>query len=209
MTAFSSRIYAGLKDCYTPALTAEGGCATRPSQLLDRDFAQEFEVAEHFAGAEHNAGQGIIGDGDRQAGFFADALIQILEQGAAAGEHDAAVADVGGKFGRSALQGDANGVHDGAHAFAQGLANLAIVHGNGFGHALDEVAAFDLHGQRLIERIAGADLDLDLLGGALANEQVVLALEVIHDGLIHLVAGHAHGTRVNYAAERDDSDIGC
>src|SRR5207248_1378994 len=56
--------------------------------------------------------------------------------------------------------------------------------------------------------IGGANLDLDLLGGALANEQVVLALEVIHDGLIHLVAGHAHGTRVNDAAERDDSDVG-
>src|SRR5436309_11403008 len=61
-----------LKACSTPALTAEGGCATRRSQLLDRDFAQEFEVAEHFAGAEYDAGQGIIGDGDRQAGFFAD-----------------------------------------------------------------------------------------------------------------------------------------
>src|SRR5205085_6997109 len=72
-------INAGLKACSTPALTAEGGCATRPSQLLDRDLAQEFEVAEHFAGAEHDAGQGIIGDGNRQAGFFADALIQILK----------------------------------------------------------------------------------------------------------------------------------
>src|SRR5438105_9953638 len=34
--------------------------------LLDRDLAQEFEVAEHLAGAENHAGQGIIGDGDRQ-----------------------------------------------------------------------------------------------------------------------------------------------
>src|SRR5207249_3134525 len=113
------------------------------------------------------------------AGLFADALIQILQQRAAAGEDDAAIADIGGKLGWRALQRHANGIHDGADAFAESFANLAVIHSNGLGHALDEVAALDLHGQRLIQRIGGTDLNLDLLGGAFADEQVVLALEVI------------------------------
>src|SRR5262249_1781062 len=43
---------------------------------------------------------------------------------------------------------------------------------------------------------------------ALADEQVIFALQVVHDGLIHLVAGHAHGTRIHDAAERDHGDVG-
>ena len=64
-------------------------------------------------------------------GFFANALVEILEQRAAAGEHDAAVADVGGKFGRSALQSDADGVHDGGDAFGERFADFAVVDGDG------------------------------------------------------------------------------
>ena len=47
-----------------------------------------------------------------------------------------------------------------------------------------------------------------MLGGALADEQVVFALQIVGDGLVHLVAGHAHGARVDDAGERDDRDIG-
>ncbi len=50
--------------------------------------------------------------------------------------------------------------------------------------------------------------NLDLLGGALADEQVVLALEVGHDGFVHLVSGHADGARVDDTGERDDGDVG-
>ena len=56
--------------------------------------------------------------------------------------------------------------------------------------------------------IGGADFDLDRFGRALADQQVVLALEVLHDGFVHLVAGHADGTRVDDAAQRDDGDVG-
>src|SRR6202030_1280021 len=65
----------------------------------------------------------------------------------------------------------------------------------------------DLHGQRLVQRIGGSDVDLDLLRRAFADEQVVLALEVIHDRLVHLVAGHADGTGIDDAGEGNDGDI--
>src|SRR5581483_2492731 len=50
--------------------------------------------------------------------------------------------------------------------------------------------------------------DLDLLGGAFADEQVVLLLDVLDDRLVHLVAGDAHGLAVDDAGERDDGDVG-
>ena len=41
---------------------------------------------------------------------FAQALVEIAEQRAAAGDHDAAVVDVGRQFGRDALERVADGV---------------------------------------------------------------------------------------------------
>ena len=58
--------------------------------LLNRNLAQQLEVAEHFSSAQHHAAERIISDRDRQAGFFADTLVQILQQGATTGEDNAA-----------------------------------------------------------------------------------------------------------------------
>lgn len=33
-----------------------------PKKLFDRNLSQQFEIAQHFAGAENHAGQGIIGN---------------------------------------------------------------------------------------------------------------------------------------------------
>src|SRR5205085_4381282 len=43
---------------------------------------------------------------------------------------------------------------------------------------------------------------------ALADEEVVLALDVLRDGLVHLVAGDAHRPRVDDAGQRYDGDVG-
>ena len=72
----------------------------------------------------------------------------------------------------------------------------------------DEIAALDLDGQRLVERVGGADLLLDHLGGALADEEVVLALDVLDDRFVHLVARDADRLREHDARERDHRDFG-
>ena len=72
----------------------------------------------------------------------------------------------------------------------------------------DQVAALDLHRLLGLEREGRADLDLDLLGGALADQQVVLALDVLDDRLVHLVAGDADRLGVDDAGERDHRDLG-
>src|SRR5262249_6555819 len=53
-----------------------------------------------------------------------------------------------------------------------------------------------------------ANLDLDLFGRALSDQQVVLAFQVIHDGFIHLITRHPDGTRIHDAREGNDGDIG-
>ncbi len=91
---------------------------------------------------------------------------------------------------------------------AERFADLAVVDGHGLRNAFDEVAALDFHGERLVQRKRRADLDLDRFGGAFADQQIVLALEVLHDGVVHLIAGHAHGARIDDAGKRNDRDVG-
>ena len=53
---------------------------------------------------QNNAAQRVIGNRDRKFCFFSDAPIQVLQERATAGEHDAAVADVSGGLGRYTLE---------------------------------------------------------------------------------------------------------
>jgi hypothetical protein len=58
-----------------------------------------------------------------------------------------------------------------------------------------------------VQRVGRAQLHLHLLGRALADQQVVLALQVGHHGLVHLVAGHAHRLGIDDAGQRDHRDV--
>src|SRR5579862_2892427 len=175
--------------------------------LFDRDLSQQLEIAEHLAGAENHAAKRVIRNGNRQTSLFPNPLIQVLQQCATTCEHNATIADIGRQLRRRAFQRHANRIHDGGDALTESLANLAVIHRNSFWNAFYEVAALYLHGERLFQRICGTDFHLDLLGGALANQQVIFPLQIVHDGFVHLVAGHPHGTRINDAAERNDCDI--
>ena len=54
----------------------------------NQDIFKRFHFFQTAGGAERNAGQRIVGDGDRQARGRAQHVIQVAEQCAAAGEHD-------------------------------------------------------------------------------------------------------------------------
>ena len=70
------------------------------------------------------------------------------------------------------------------------------------------VAAADLGLHLLGQRVRGADLELDLLGRLLADEELVVLLDVVDDRLVHLVAADAQRLRDDDPAERDDGDLG-
>src|ERR1017187_2162002 len=118
--------------------------------LIDRDLAQEFEIAQHPADTKHDGCERIVGNRDRQAGFLADALIEILDQRPAASEHDSPIADIGAEFGRRPFESDPDAIDDRGDAFGKGLANFRVPHGDRLRYTFDQVAAFDLHARRLV-----------------------------------------------------------
>src|SRR5215472_9432489 len=116
---------------------------------LERNLTQQPEIAQHSAGAQNYVGQRVISDGYRQPGFFANPLIQILEQRAPSRQHDAPVADIGGELGWGALERYTNRVQDSRDALGKRFPDFAIVDRDGLRHAFDQVAAFNFHGERL------------------------------------------------------------
>ena len=80
--------------------------------LVDRNLPQQVEVRQHLAGAEHHRRQRVLGHRQRQARLLAQALVEVLQHGPAAGQHDAAVDDVGRQLGRRALEHRANRIDD-------------------------------------------------------------------------------------------------
>ena len=93
-------------------------------RLVNLDFAQQPEVAEHFPRAEHDGSERIVGDGNGETGLFANTFVEILDKSAAAGEDDTAVGDVpaessGGVRSRATRMAFMMT----AMAFAEGLAN--------------------------------------------------------------------------------------
>ena len=77
-----------------------------------------------------------------------------------------------------------------------------------FGRPGQHVATPHLGLHLLGQPVARADLELDLLGRLLADEELVLLLDVVDDRVVHLVAADAERLRDDDAAERDHGDLG-
>src|SRR5229473_2183050 len=93
---------------------------------------------------------------------------------------------------------------DGLH---QRLANFFVRDLDSLWHSGHQVAALDLHRLDFIARIRGTDRYLDELGSPLTDQQVILALDVLDYGFIHLVAGYSYRAREDHARERNHRDF--
>ena len=69
-------------------------------------------LLEHDAGPARHAGQRVVGDVDRHLGRLGDATVEAGQEGAATGEDDALVHDVGDELGRRLLDRVLDGVDD-------------------------------------------------------------------------------------------------
>ena len=90
----------------------------------------------------------------------------------------------------------------------QRLADSLVGHDDVSRHAFEHVPALHFHLERLVERRGRSDLELDLLGGALADEQVVVPRMCWMIASSMRVAGDAQRTAVDDAGQRDDGDVG-
>ena len=141
---------------------------------------------------------------DVDAGLVLDQGIQPAQQRTAAREHDAAVDDVAGKFRRGTFKRILDGIHDAQQAFAHRLAHFLGPDKDVFGQAVHKVAALDLHAGLGVLRAGRADLNFDLLGGALTDQQVVFALDERDDALVQRIARAAHAAAGHDAGQADD-----
>src|SRR4051812_26104140 len=156
----------------------------------------------------HHAGHGVLVEVYRQAGLLLEQQVQPANQRATAGHDDAAVHDVGGELGRRNFQGAPHRIHDLLNRFLYRFTNLARVDAHDLGNAGDEVATLHFHFPLFADRRGGADLNLDLLGCRLADEQVVVLAHELHDGLIELVATRTDRCVGDDPRERDHRDLG-
>src|SRR6185436_6114275 len=79
----------------TRFLRTNSSMAASGRLLVDRDVPEEVDLVQGPARAHHYRRQGIVGEHDGEPRFLAQQHVEIAEQRAAAGEHDAFVDDVG------------------------------------------------------------------------------------------------------------------
>jgi len=168
----------------------------------------QVEVIEEDAGALGDGADGVVGHADGQPGLLGDHPVESPQERPAAGHHQARIDQVAGQFGRGLLQGSLDGVDDGGHGLLEGLADFGGVDHRLAGQAGDDVAALDLHLEFFLQRVGRPDLDLDSLGGGLADEEVVGAAHVLDDGVVHVVAGDADALGGDDVGEAQDRDLG-
>ena len=99
---------------------------------------------------ERDAGKGVVGDGNRQAGGMPQHIIQIGQQSAAAGQDNALVHDIGRQFGRRMLQGHFHRFNDRANRLGKGFRHLALGDDEFLGNAIHQT-----HQSPVPEVIAG------------------------------------------------------
>src|SRR5690606_31123685 len=147
-----------------------------PSPSTEGHFLQELDVIERLAAAEDDRADRVVAHHDGQPRLLAEEDVEVLQERATAREHDALVADVGRELGRRALEGDEDRLDDRVDRLLERLADLVARDDDRLRDARDEIAALDLHRERLLEGVRVARGDLDALGRLLADRHVVLAL---------------------------------
>src|SRR5664279_3069153 len=164
-------------------------------------------MLQRQARAHRHAVERILGHVAGHAGDLGQELVDVAQQGAAAGHDHALVDDVAAELGRGLLEDVANGRHELLERRLDGLHHLGAGDRDGPGQAGNQVPATDVHAQLALERQGRPDRDLDLLGAALADHQVVLLADVGGDRLIELVAAHPQAGRYHDPAQGDDRDL--
>src|SRR5665213_1371200 len=151
-------------------LYARAAGGTRFSGLQDRPVL--VLVVQNAPCASHDARERILVDVNRKIRFLAQKQIQSTNQRATARHDDAAIDDVARELGWRDLERTTHRVDDLLNRLLNRFANLARVHAHGLRNAGDEIASLHFHFALFAHRRRGADLNLDLLGRRLADEEI-------------------------------------
>jgi hypothetical protein len=184
---------------------AVGGLRGR---LAGKNGAQAFHLFQRDAAASYHTGQRVFGHQHRQAGFFGQQTVQVTQQGATAGEHHAAVGNVGTQFGWRLFQCVFNSRDDVVDGVGQRFQNFIAGNGKTAWHALRQVAPAHFHLSDFTPRESRANILLDSFCRGFPNQHAVVTADVVDDGIVKTVTPYAHAALVNHAAKRNHADLG-
>ena len=142
---------------------------------------------QNTAGSFRHGVHGVVGQVDRQAGFLGDEPVYA----ARISEPPPAITSppihkIGGEFGRTAFQCQADGFQKCSRAVLAMLRGFPRNGCSGFWAAQNQgTAAFDIQGQFLFQRKRGADTDLDFFSGAFTYHHVVGAFSCVRQSCCH------------------------
>src|SRR5207248_1791587 len=134
------------------------GSATPPVARIAVRAVDCLELLQRATRSDGHTRQRRLGQMRRHLRLFAQALVEALQQRAAAGQHDAAIHDVRGELRRGAVEGLLDRVDDLVERFFERLADLLARQHDGLGQTGDHVASADLRLQLLVHRTGRADL---------------------------------------------------
>src|SRR5271165_4526347 len=117
----------------------------------DEDLLQRFELLKAHPAAERDAVEWVRGDDDRHVRLGLEAVVEPVQQGSAARQHDALLHDVRGELRRRPVEGHLDGVDDRRDRLLDRAADLLGRRDDGLRQAGDEVATADLRVQLLLE----------------------------------------------------------
>src|SRR5262249_20746101 len=151
-----------------------------------QELREELEILEEDARPARDALERPFGDAHVELRLARDEVGQAAQQRTAAGQHDAAVDQVARQLGRRAIEHGLARGDDLLHRLHQRLAPVDRADHGAPRQTGQRIAAADLDLDLLVERHAAAGGDLEPLGGDLADQQVVLAADVLRDRVVEV-----------------------
>ena len=146
----------------------------------------------------------------RHADFqlIAEHLFQAEQLRAAAGEGDALVKNVAHQFGRGALNDPVQRADEHAQRFIQRFDHLFRVDRHRARQAGNQASAAGVHRQLRTAHAGRADVDLQFLCRARADEQVVLLAHEVDDRVVKRIAAHVKDIPHDLMAEGEHGHVG-
>ena len=166
---------------------APGEWSASSLQLVGEDGAELVHFFQCSTRAAHHAGERVFGNDYGQAGFFHQQAVEVAQQRTAAGQHHAALGDVGAEFRRGLFQRSLDRLDDARQGFLQGFEDFVAVEREAARQTFRQIAALDLDFAHFVAGIGAADLELDALGGGVTDERAVVAAYVVDDGVVEAI----------------------
>ncbi len=110
---------------------------------------------------------------------------------------------------KEGVKGNTDSFHNGIHLLLNGGLNFIGRDNQGFRNTRNQITPFDLHRFIRLFRHHIADGNLNIFRGTLTNGKIMFTLDILENGLIHLIAGNPYRLCIDTAGKRNNSNLCC